>query len=105
MDWEILCKNVQGGAAYPVKAVSTRAVVKERIEAEVNEARQLALDKPKCMVPVVGPAQPIVLSEVVSSEPESTTVAEVSSVEDAEKSAGSVVEILDEVDLGGVIDG
>ena len=105
LDWEILCKNVQGGVAYPVKAVSTRAVVKERIEAEVNEARQLALDKPKCTAPVVGPAQPIVLSAVVSSEPESTTVAEVSSVEDAEKSAGSVVEVLDEVDLGGVIDG
>ena len=33
------------------------------------------------------------------------SVAEVSSVEDAEKSAGSVVEVLDEVDLGGVIDG
>ena len=93
---------MQGGAAYPVKAVSTRAVVKERIEAEVNEARQLALDKPKCTAPVVGPAQPIVLSE---AEPESTTVAEASSVEDAEKSAGSVVEVLDEVDLGGMIDG
>ena len=50
---------------------------------------------------MVGPAQPIVLSEVVSSEPESTTVAEASSVEDAEKSVGSVVEVLDEVDLGG----
>ena len=80
-------------------------MVEERIEADVNETRQLALDKPKCTAPVVGPAQPIVLSEVVSSEPESTTVAEASSVEHAEKSAGSVVEVLDEVDLEGVIDG